>query len=163
MFKKQGVVSSRTSFWWAGDEVIDRKSASSTLASNWSVVCAYGQHELDLSHPTGFWYLLNSAKTWPRILSVALGCMCANLFQPCLTLGDPMGCSPPGFSVHGSLQVRIVEWVAFPASRGSSWPRDWAQCLLCPLNWLGGGFFTTSASWKTPVSREEELKALDCV
>ena len=40
--------------------------------------------------------------------------------QLCLTLGDPMDCSPPGFSVHGILQARILEQVAFPFSRGSS-------------------------------------------
>ena len=33
---------------------------------------------------------------------------------------------PPGSSVHGILQARILEWVAMPSSRGSSWPRDWA-------------------------------------
>ena len=32
--------------------------------------------------------------------------------QLCLTLCDPMDCSPPGFSVHGILQARILEWVA---------------------------------------------------
>ena len=36
-----------------------------------------------------------------------------------------MDCSPPGSSVHGILQVRILEWVAMPSSRGSSQPRDW--------------------------------------
>ena len=40
--------------------------------------------------------------------------------QYCLTLCDPMDCSPPGSSVHGSLQARILEWVAIPFSRGSS-------------------------------------------
>ena len=35
-----------------------------------------------------------------------------------------MDCSPPGSSVHGILQARILEWVAFPFSRGSSQPRD---------------------------------------
>ena len=37
---------------------------------------------------------------------------------------DPMDYSPPGCSVHGILQVRMLEWVAMPASRGSSQPRD---------------------------------------
>ena len=37
-----------------------------------------------------------------------------------LTLCDPMGCSPPGSSVHGILQARTLEWVAMPSSRGSS-------------------------------------------
>ena len=37
---------------------------------------------------------------------------------------------PPGFSVHGILQARVLEWTAISSSRGSSPPRDWAQCLL---------------------------------
>ena len=37
---------------------------------------------------------------------------------------DPTGCSPPGSSVHGILQARILEWVAISFSRGSSQPRD---------------------------------------
>ena len=40
-------------------------------------------------------------------------------------LEHPMDCSPPGSFVHGLLQVRILEWVAIPFSRGSSWPMDW--------------------------------------
>ena len=41
-------------------------------------------------------------------------------------LGPPiiMGCNPSGFSVHGILQAKILEWVAMPSFRGSSWPRD---------------------------------------
>ena len=44
--------------------------------------------------------------------------------QSCPTLCDPMDCSPPGSSVHGILQARILEWITMPSSRGSSWPRD---------------------------------------
>ena len=40
--------------------------------------------------------------------------------QSCPTLCDPMDCSPPGSSVHGILQARILEWLATPSSRGSS-------------------------------------------
>ena len=36
-----------------------------------------------------------------------------------------MDCSLPGFSVHGILQARILEWVTISFSRGSSWPKDW--------------------------------------
>ena len=39
-------------------------------------------------------------------------------------LCDPMDCSPPGFSVHGIFQARILEWDAVPFSRESSQPRD---------------------------------------
>ena len=56
--------------------------------------------------------------------------------QLCLTLCDPMDCSPPGSSVHGILQARIQEWVAIPFSRGSSLPRDQTQ-----VSRLAGGFF----------------------
>ena len=48
-----------------------------------------------------------------------------NLSSP--TLWDPMDCSPPGSSVHGILQARILKWVADPFSRGSSQPRDGTQ------------------------------------
>ena len=42
------------------------------------------------------------------------------LTQPCLSLCDPMGCSPPGSSVHGISQARMLEWAAISSSRGSS-------------------------------------------
>ena len=42
--------------------------------------------------------------------------------QSCLTLWDPMDCSPPGSSVYGILQARILEWVAMPSFRGSCQP-----------------------------------------
>ena len=41
-----------------------------------------------------------------------------------LTLCDPMDCRLPDTSVHGISQARILEWVAIPFCRGSSWPRD---------------------------------------
>ena len=62
----------------------------------------------------------------PKLLLKWLMCTCmhAKSFQLCLTLCDPMDCSPPGSSVHGILQTKILEWVPKPSSRGSSWPRD---------------------------------------
>ena len=47
--------------------------------------------------------------------------------QMCPTLCDPMDCSPPGSSVHGILQARIMEWVVIAFSKGSSQPRDRTQ------------------------------------
>ena len=47
--------------------------------------------------------------------------------QSCPTLCDSVDCSPPGSSVHGILQARVLEWVAIAFSRGSSRPRDWTQ------------------------------------
>ena len=42
--------------------------------------------------------------------------MCDACTQSCLILCNPMDCSPPGFSVHGILQARILKWVAIPFS-----------------------------------------------
>ena len=49
----------------------------------------------------------------------------------------------PGFSVHGILQARILERVAMPFSRGSSWPRNWTQ-VFC----IAGRFFIIWATWE---------------
>ena len=49
---------------------------------------------------------------------------CVLVTQSSPTLCDPMDCSSPGFSVHGILQARILEWTDIPSSRGSSPPRD---------------------------------------
>ena len=56
--------------------------------------------------------------------------------QSCLTL-----CNPMDYTIHGILQLRILEWVAFLFSRGSSQPRDRTQ-----VSHIAGGFFT---SWAT--------------
>ena len=48
------------------------------------------------------------------------------------TLCDPLDCSPPGSSVHGIFQARILKWIAISSSRGSSWPRDW----FCIFRWI---------------------------
>ena len=49
-----------------------------------------------------------------------------------------MDCSPPGSSVHGILQVRILEWVAISLSKGSSPPRDQTHvsCVSCIGSWV---------------------------
>ena len=50
-----------------------------------------------------------------------------------LSLWDPMDCSSPGSSVHGIFQARVLEWVAFSFSRGSSQLRDQTlvSCIIC--------------------------------
>ena len=63
--------------------------------------------------------------------------------QSCLTLCDSMDCSLLGSSVHGILLERILEWVAMPFSRGSSWPRDWTW-----VSCIAGRFFTVWATEK---------------
>ena len=50
--------------------------------------------------------------------------------QLCPTLCDPMNCSPPGSTVHGILQARIIEWAAISFSRDSSHLRNWNRVSL---------------------------------
>ena len=68
-------------------------------------------------------------------------CVKVLVAQSCLTLCDPMDYSSLGSSVPGILQARILEWVAIPFSRGSSWPRDRTQ-----VSRTAGGFFTIWAT-----------------
>ena len=63
-------------------------------------------------------------------------------------LCDPVDYSPPGFSVHGILQARILEWVASSFSRGSSWPRDWTQVSL-----IAGRHFNLWATREAPINQ----------
>ena len=81
-------------------------------------------------------------------------CMHAKSLQSCLTLWNPMNCSLPGSSVHGSLQARTLEWVAMPSSRGSSQLRIKPVSLMSPA--LAGGFFTTSATWEAQMYDESD-------
>ena len=54
-----------------------------------------------------------------------------------LTLCNPTDCNPPGSSIHGLSQARVLEWVAIPFSRGSSQPRDCTR-----VSRTASGFFT---------------------
>ena len=82
------------------------------------------------------------------------------LLQSCPILCDPMDCSPLGSSVHGILQARILEWVAFPG--------DLPDPGIEPMSAaMARRFFTTSSIWEThdiqiqililPLTREVEL------
>ena len=74
----------------------------------------------------------NNFHSWKMKVKVA---------QLCPTL-----CNPMDYTEHGIFQARILEWVAFPFSRGSSQPRDWIQVSCIP-----GGIFT---SWATSEAQE---------
>ena len=69
--------------------------------------------------------------------------------QSCLKFCDPVDCSPPDSSVHGILQARVLEWVAMPSSRGSSWPRNLS--LLCLQHWQVGSL-PLVPHWKPCIS-----------
>ena len=83
--------------------------------------------------------------SWPLFFNLG-GLVAAFTNSSCQLLSrvlcDPMNCvAPPGSSVHGILQARILEWVAISLCRGSSQPRDriLASCIV-------GGFFTIWAA-----------------
>ena len=67
--------------------------------------------------------------------------MWSEVSQSCPILWDPMDCSPPGSSVHGIFQARVLEWVAISFSRGSSQPRDWTR-----VSCTAGRHFTVCAT-----------------
>ena len=71
-------------------------------------------------------------------LQLGIQSLPAKFLQFCLTLPNPMDSSPPGSSVHGFLQARILEWVAMSSSRGPSHPR-----IQTPASCIAGRFFTT--------------------
>ena len=82
----------------------------------------------------------------PQMLYSFWLCMCAaKSLQSCPTLYNAMDCSPPGSSVHGILQARILERVAIPFSRVSSWPRGLNLGIepmsLCLLHWQVGSLW----------------------
>ena len=84
--------------------------------------------------------------------------------QSCPIFCDPMDCSLAGSSVHGLLQVRILEWVAVPFSRRSSPPRDRTQ-----ISRTAGRFFTTEKwegdpnDWSQRIKRRSLDVRLGCV
>ena len=78
-----------------------------------------------------------------------------DLCQLCPTLCNSVDCSPPGSSVHGILQARVLEWVAIPFSKGSSRPRDQAQ-----VSCIAGRFFiwaNREAFWGANMHRKQSL------
>ena len=118
-------------------------------------MCKYVNSKIFVVLQTYLIYLLSSFYL-PQYCWTVL-CLVA---QSCPTLWNPLDCSPPGSSVHGILQARILEWVAVLSSRGSFWPRDWTSvsCLLAAqvLLWKWkslscvGLFGSHGSPWNSP-------------
>ena len=70
--------------------------------------------------------------------------------KSCLTLYDPLDCSPPGSSVHGIFQTRIMEWVAISFSRGSSQLGDQTQ-VSCIADVFFSDWDTREAQYGTNI------------
>ena len=102
---------------------------------------------------------VNTSVFLTPLTSVTFSCksVCAH---SCLALCNPMDCSLPGSSVHGILQVRILEWATISFLRGSSQPRDKTSvsCVSC----IGiRGFLTTSNTWEALSDWNKELLSLN--
>ena len=109
---------------------------------------------------------------WPTLMPFSCACMRAESLQLCLTLCDPMDCSPLGSDVHGMLQARKLEWVPISSSRGSFRLRDqthisYVSCIdrqvLChhchmgsstdlDLGWLLFSVLCNTSSLSAPLS-----------
>ena len=100
--------------------------------------------------------VLGDGASWPMFADVVLGFLCWMISSVLVTRkkkkGDSLSCvrghvdcSPPGSSVHGILQARVLQWVAISFSRGSFQPRDWTW-VLCTV----GRFFTIWAYQGSP-------------
>ena len=105
-------------------------------------VCMWGQGICQKSLYFAFNFAVNNIINNYKLTMMLRSSLIA---QSCLTLCDPMDCSPPGSSLHGILQTRILEWVAISFSRGLSQPRNqtWVSCIA-------GRFFT---DWATREAR----------
>ena len=76
----------------------------------------------------------------------------AQPLQSSSALCDPVDCSPPGSSVHGLSQARILEWASHFLLQGISPPRDGTQAFCIAVR-----FFTIWATRKTPTARHGSL------
>ena len=86
-----------------------------------------------------------------RVLCVcARACVCVSVAQRCLTFCSPMDCSPPGSSVHGILQARILDWVAISSCRGAS--RSKNRTHMSYGSCAGRQILYPSTTWKAPYS-----------
>ena len=94
----------------------------------------------DTDPPTRWW------QSWTDIQGIVFpfgNWVTMKVVHLCPTLWDPMG-----YTVHGILQARILEWVAFPFPKGSSQPRN-----RTGVSYIAGRFFSNWAIWEAPTSR----------
>ena len=131
---------SSRSWWWTGKPGVLQSMGSQRVRHDWAT---------ELTDTPAFsqrYSLRKAVSIIPNHLEDV--CVHAKLLQSCATLCDSVDCSPPGYSVCGILQARILKWVAMLSSRGSSWPRD--QTRNC-TSALVDKFFTLSTTWEAAV------------
>ena len=110
----RGLWISHVGSWWSEGRGIFLHFKDSLYLQHGGKCLAFGTRHSRVQMP------LTNSMTWANYLSVH-----PKSLQSCPTVWDPMDHSPPGSSVHGILQARVLEWVAISFSRGSSRLRDW--------------------------------------
>ena len=75
--------------------------------------------------------------------------------QSCPTPSNPMDCSPPGSSIYGIFQTRVLEWIAIaffvPFPTPGDIPDSGIEITSLSSSALAGGFFTTSTTWEVQI------------
>ena len=107
-------------------------------------------------HAHQYFDFSNAVCSCSQIAICVCVCVCVSVLNhfSCVSLCNPMDCSPPGSSVHGTLQARILEWPAVPSSRESSQPGVKPMSLTSLA--LAGGFFTSSATWEAKIATQNK-------
>ena len=113
-----------------------------------------------------FFYTFHIWLIWHQLALPVLERPIYSVAQSCLTLCGPMDRSPPGSSVHGIFQARILEWFAISFSRASFWLRDriWVSCIAGRCFTIGG---ISDLVWRYHLKTQAESitfssKALEC-
>ena len=112
-----------------------------TVISNFIVFLTECFEDRDIPCLSPYCQCLHTPDTWQALSYTHMHA------QLCPALCDPINCSPPGSSVHGIAQARILEWVTISCFRGIFLTQGSNPCLAA----LAGGFFTTETSGKTGI------------
>ena len=134
------------------------RESSLLRVNSWPMKCGSHGKMLFLFPPfpeTHFiWFLRDPVECsiWSLVAVDEPMCACvrSEMLQLCPTVCNPVDCNPPGSSVLGILQARVLEWVACPPPGDLPDQGIEPAPLMSPA--LAGGFFTTSATWEAQMS-----------
>ena len=141
MYLKGSMLSERSQFpklhavWHSGKDksIRTENRPMATSSQKWrNGLTAKGQREVFVFFPPGVM----------ELFSILIVVCVYSVTQLCPSLYDPMDCSPPGPSVHGISQVRLLEWVAI--SSPGDLPDPGIRCISC-VSCTAGGFFTADS------------------
>ena len=124
------------------------KKPQMSLSSSWNLFTYFNK----VLHHYHFSY---SSRTDHQLLTSGISQKLCCLLLSCVWFHDPVDCSPPGSSVHGISQARILEWIATSFSMGSSWPTDQTR-----VSRIAGRFFTVWDTRVTSLQMEPRTKLL---